>query len=90
MRESDPRTAAVLLLEERVPAKHPLRTIRRIVNKVLIALDVEFAKIYAATGQPLIPPERLLRALLLQAFHTIQLGCSESRVREPEIHYMMV
>src|SRR3954452_7739742 len=59
-------------LEDRVPAKHPLRVIRRIVNDVLAALDGEFAKIYADSGRPSIPPERLLRALLLQAFYTIR------------------
>jgi transposase len=46
--------------------------IRRIVNEVLAALDAEFAKLYAAIGRPSIAPERLLRALLLQAFYTIR------------------
>jgi transposase len=46
--------------------------IRRIVNEVLVALDGEFAKIYADSGRPSIPPDRLLRALLLQAFYTIR------------------
>ena len=44
-----------------------MRLIRRIVNEVLVALDCEFTKLYADTGRPSIPPERLLRALLLQA-----------------------
>jgi transposase len=59
-------------LEDRVPAKHPLRLIRRIVNEVLVALDSEFTRIYADSGRPSIAPERLLRALLLQAFYTIR------------------
>lgn len=59
-------------IEDRVPAEHPLRLIRRIVNDVLAALDREFAKLYATSGRPSIPPERLLRALLLQAFYTIR------------------
>ena len=59
-------------LEERVPAHHPLRAIRSLVNEVLAALDGEFAKLYADTGRHSIPPERLLRALLLQAFYTIR------------------
>ena len=59
-------------IEERVPRNHPLRLIRRIVNQVLAALDGEFAKLYADDGRPLIAPERLLRALLLQAFYTIR------------------
>jgi transposase len=47
-----------------------LRLIRRIVNEVLAVLDGEFGKLYAAEGRPSIAPERLLRALLLQAFYT--------------------
>ena len=58
--------------EERVPQSHPLRLIRRIVNDVLSQLDGEFAKLYADDGRPSIAPERLLRALLLQAFYTIR------------------
>jgi hypothetical protein len=60
-------------------AKHPLRVIRRIVNDVLATLDGEFAEIYADSGRPSIPPERLLRALLLQAFYTIR---SETQLME--------
>ena len=73
-------------LEDRVPAKHPLRMIRRIVNDVLVALDGEFAKIYADSGRPSIPPERLLRALLLQAFYTIR---SEIQLME-QLDYNLV
>jgi transposase len=75
MRGSDRRTGELFSyvdLEDRVPARHPLRVIRRIVNEVLAALDAEFAKLYAAIGRPSIAPERLLRALLLQAFYTIR------------------
>jgi len=46
--------------------------IRRILNDLLAMLDGEFAEIYAESGRPSIPPERLLRALLLQAFYTIR------------------
>jgi transposase len=59
-------------LEDRVPRNHPLRVIRRIVNDVLGVLDADFTQIYAVSGRPSIPPERLLRALLLQAFYTIR------------------
>ncbi len=59
-------------LEERVPAKHPLRVIRGIVNDVLASLSVEFEQLYSPTGRPSIPPEKLLRALLLQAFYSIR------------------
>ena len=75
MRGSDMRTGELFSyvdLEKRVPAHHPLRLIRRIVNEVLADLDGEFAELYAAEGRPSIAPERLLRALLLQAFYTIQ------------------
>ncbi len=75
MRGSDERTGELFSyvdIEERVPRNHPLRLIRRIVNEGLAALDSEFAKLYADDGRPSIAPERLLRALLLQAFYTIR------------------
>lgn len=59
-------------LERRVPAKHPLRLIREVVNEVLTAMSAEFEKAYSSMGRPSIPPERLLRALLLQAFYSIR------------------
>jgi transposase len=59
-------------LEKRVPAKHPLRLIRVVVNDVLAGLDGDFSRAYADSGRPSIAPERLLRALLLQAFYTIR------------------
>jgi transposase len=59
-------------LEARIPAKHPIRIIRRIVNEVLDRLDADFAAMYAAIGRPSIAPEKLLRASLLQAFFTVR------------------
>jgi len=59
-------------LEARVRRDHPLRTIRRIVNEALSALEQEFAALYSPIGRPSIPPEKLLRAMLLQAFYTIR------------------
>ena len=59
-------------LEDRIPAKHPLRLIREIVNEVLLALDADFSAMYADFGRASIPPERLLRGSLLQAFYTIR------------------
>jgi len=59
-------------IEDRVPSKHPLRTIRVIVNDVLRSLSSDFETMYARTGRPSIPPEQLLRALLLQAFYTVR------------------
>ena len=59
-------------LEKRVPAEHPLRVIRGIVNGTLAAMSGEFDALYSAFGRESIPPERLLRALLLQALYTIR------------------
>jgi transposase len=59
-------------LEARVRADHPLRSIRTIVNEALEALGREFAALYSRTGRPSIPPEKLLRAMLLQAFYSIR------------------
>lgn len=60
-------------LESRVRRDHPLRPIREIVNAALAGLSTDFETIYAAgVGRPSIPPERLLRALLLQAFYGIR------------------
>src|SRR5271154_6286984 len=56
----------------RVPKDHPLRTIRRLVDGALEALSGDFAKLYARLGRPSIPPEKLLRALLLQAFYSVR------------------
>jgi transposase len=59
-------------LEKRVPADHPLRVMRDVVNATLAAMSAEFDALYSPFGRESIPPERLLRALLLQAFHTIR------------------
>ena len=59
-------------LEKRVPADHPLRVIRDIVNATLSAMSAEFDALYSPFGRESIPPERLLRAPLLQAFYTIR------------------
>ena len=61
-----------IALEERIPKDHPLRGIRQLVDEVLKNLSPEFDKLYAKVGRPSIPPERLLRALLLQAFYSIR------------------
>jgi transposase len=59
-------------LEARVRRDHPLRAIRAIVNEALLGLEREFAGLYAPIGRPSIPPEKLLRAMLLQAFYSIR------------------
>src|SRR3954451_15038325 len=58
--------------EAMVPPDQPLRTIRPLVNAALVRLSPDFDEIYALTGRPSIPPEQLLRALLLQAFFTVR------------------
>src|SRR5713226_8189272 len=58
--------------EARVPLDHPLRPIQKIVDEALGALTGEFEKLYAKFGRPSIPPEKLLRALLLQAFYSVR------------------
>ena len=76
MRGGDERSGALFSyvdLEARVGKDHPLRTIRGIVNEALAALSGEFSALYARIGRPSIPPEKLLRAMLLQAFYSIRL-----------------
>ena len=59
-------------MEERVPPDHPLRAIRRLVDQILAKMSKRFDKMYADNGRPSIPPERLLRALLLPTFYSIR------------------
>jgi transposase len=75
VRGRDDRTGALFSyvdLEARVRPDHPLRSIRAIVNEGLAALEREFAALYSPMGRPSIPPEKLLRAMLLQAFYSIR------------------
>jgi transposase len=75
MRGGDRNTGALfsyVSCEERVAKDHPLRAIREIVNAALAALLPEFEKLYARLGRPSIAPEKLLRALLLQAFYSVR------------------
>ena len=58
--------------EQRVPKDHPLRPLLKIVNDVLGRMSPLFEKLYSHTGRPSIPPEKLLRALLLQVLYTIR------------------
>jgi transposase len=75
MRGGDERTGELFSyvnLEKRVRSDHPLRAIRGLVNEALVALEQGFAALYAPIGRPSIPPEKLLRAMLLQAFYSIR------------------
>lgn len=66
------RLFSYVRLETRIPADHPLRAIRELVDAALKDLSRSFDRLYAREGRPSIPPERLLRALLLQAFYTVR------------------
>ncbi len=75
MRGRDSRSGSLFSyvdLEQRVRSDHPLRTIRTLVNEALAALDGRFGEIYSEIGRPSIPPEQLLRAMLLQAFYSVR------------------
>jgi transposase len=66
--------------EQRVPHDHPLRPLRVMTDEALRELQPRFNKLYAKTGRPSIAPEKLLRALLLQALYSVR---SERRLMEP-------
>jgi len=73
-------------LEQRVPASHPLRTIRQLVDEALGELSPRFEELYASTGRPSIAPEKLLRALLLQALY----GKRSERLLMEELDYSLL
>jgi transposase len=75
MRGEDRRSGSLFSyvdLEARVAADHPLRLIRTMVDEALSGLSGELAALYSHLGRPSIPPERLLRALLVQAFYSVR------------------
>ena len=59
-------------LEARVPTDHPLRVTRHIFDHAFNSLERDFAKLYATNGRPSIPPEQLLRALILQVLFSVR------------------
>jgi transposase len=89
MRGADEQSGSMfsyVSLEERVPQDHPLRAIRRITDRALERLSPRFGTLYINFGRPSIPPEKLLRALLLQALYTIR---SERQLME-QIDYNLL
>ena len=89
MRGEDQRSEVLfsyVRLESRIPADHPLRAIRTLIDEALNGLSRDFNKLYARDGRPSIPPERLLRALLLQAFYTVR---SERQLME-QLNYNLL
>jgi transposase len=59
-------------IEDRIPARHPLRQVKRIVDEALASLGAEFDRLYAAEGRPSIAPERLMRASLIQILFSLR------------------
>jgi transposase len=89
MRGDDSQPAAMfsyVSAEERIPQDHPLRAIRALVDDVLRDMSPEFDRLYSAVGRPSIPPERLLRAQLLQIFYTIR----SERLLMEQLHYNLL
>ncbi len=75
MRGSDERSEGLfsyVSCEARVPGNHPLQPIRAIVDEALAVMSPAFEGLYSKIGRPSIPPEKLLRALLLQAFYSVR------------------
>jgi transposase len=75
MRGADDQSGSLfsyVSLEERIPARHPLRKVRSVVNDALATLDAEFSRLYSAEGRPSIAPERLLRAALIQILFSVR------------------
>ena len=73
-------------LEERIPPRHPLRKIRQVVNDALASLNAEFEALYTDFGRPSIPPERLIRASLLQILFSVR---SERQLMEQMDYNLM-
>jgi transposase len=89
MRGLDQRTGELFSyvdLEARVRPDHPLRAIRAIVKEAYAAMEAEFASLYARIGHLSIPPKRLLRAMLLQAFYSVR---SERQLMERLDHDLL-
>ena len=73
-------------LEERIPADHPLRGVRKLVDVVLAEMSRDFSSLYSEVGRPSIAPERLLRALLLQVFYSVR----SERLLMEELNYNLL
>jgi transposase len=89
MRGPDEQTShmfSYLSPEQRVRQDHPLRAIRRMTDEVLASLSPRFTKMYSDMGRPSIPPEQLLRALLLQSLYTVR----SERLLMEEIDYSVL
>ncbi len=72
--------------DKRVPADHPLRKIRPLVDQVLKEMSPQFGKLYSEVGRPSIAPERLLRALLLQIFYSVRSDAALRRMEKSKAY----
>lgn len=89
MRGTDEKSGSLFSyvdLEDRIPVKHPLRKIRRVVNDALASLDAEFEALYVDFGRPSIAPERLIRASLIQILFSVR---SERQLMEQMEYNLM-
>jgi transposase len=89
MRGPDDQTSGMfsyLSPEQRVRPDHPLRVIRRMTDEVFATLSPRFTKMYSDIGRPSIPPEQLLRALLIQSLYTVR----SERLLMEEIDYSVL
>src|SRR5215831_1686438 len=84
--EPQPHMWSYVPLEQRIPADHPLRPLRAMVDVVLRELSPQFDQLYAKIGRPSIPPEKLLRALLLQLLYSVR---SERQLME-QLNYNLL
>lgn len=62
----------LLSCEDRIPQTHPLRDIKALADEALVELSPLFDEMYAETGRPSVPPERLLKSMLLIALYTVR------------------
>jgi transposase len=75
MRSEDKKQSSMLVLmspETRLPQTHPLRAIKRLADAALVTLSPVFDAMYAEGGRPSIPPERLLKSMLLMALYSVR------------------
>lgn len=72
IQDKQPRQFSYVSQEDRIPQSHPLRKLRQMVDPILESLSPRFAALYSETGRPSIPPEYLLRAMLVQVLYTIR------------------
>jgi transposase len=89
MRGRQERTGSLfsyVSVEDRIPASHPLRRIRKLADQALDRLNPTFCALYASEGRPSVPPEQLLLASLLQAFY----GIRSERLLLEQLHYNLL